>query len=123
MTKQNRRSRQKAEIRGRRAETFAALILRAKFYTILDRRVRFPSGEIDLIAKRGSVLAFVEVKQRPTVEQCQTSVHDRNWSRIASAAERWSAQRPQFSDCNWRYDLIAITPAGWPRHLRDFWRP
>lgn len=123
MSKQNRRSRQKAESRGRRAETLAALFLQIKFYAILDRRVRYSSGEIDLIAKRGQTLAFIEVKQRQTIEQCQSAVPLRSWQRISTAAEMWVTRRPQLSHLDWRYDLIAITPKVFPKHLRDFWRP
>ena len=104
MARPGRLSRQQAETRGRRAETFAALFLQAKFYTILDRRVRLPMGEIDLIAKRGSVLAFVEVKQRATLEKCQTAVSLQSWRRIARAASVWASQKAHLADCDWRYD-------------------
>ena len=56
--------RQRAERSGREGETRAALWLRAKGWQILDRRVRTPAGEIDLVAKRGSLIAFTEVKWR-----------------------------------------------------------
>lgn len=123
MAKRARLSRQQAEARGRRAETLAALFLQAKFYTILDRRVRLPVGEIDLIAKRGKTLAFIEVKQRPTLLQCQNAVPFQSWRRIASAAGAWASTKPHLQDCDWRYDLIAVTPRSLPKHFRDFWRP
>ncbi|MEL8054969.1 MAG: YraN family protein [Pseudomonadota bacterium] len=123
MTRPGRLSRQQAEARGRRAETFAALFLQAKFYTILDRRVRLPVGEIDLIAKRGSVLAFVEVKQRASLEKCQTAVSLQSWRRISNAASAWTSQKPHLANCDWRYDLIAVTPRALPKHFKDFWRP
>ena len=52
------------EQRGRRAENIAAMFLRLKGYTILDRRCRTPFGEIDIIARRGKTIVFVEVKAR-----------------------------------------------------------
>ncbi|MEL7231340.1 MAG: YraN family protein [Pseudomonadota bacterium] len=123
MAKRGRLSRQQAEARGRRAETLAALFLQAKFYTILERRVRLPVGEIDLIAKRGKTLAFIEVKQRQTLDQCQNAVSIQSWQRISNAAAAWAATKPSLSNCNWRYDLIAVTPLALPKHFRDFWRP
>lgn len=116
-------ARRDAEKRGRRAETLAAIALQLKGYRILDRRVRTPLGEVDLIAQRGRVLAFIEVKQRATQHSAQTAVPDRNWQRIAAAAANWSARRPDLSTNDWRYDLITVSPRRWPVHYRDFWRP
>ncbi|MEM1086219.1 MAG: YraN family protein [Pseudomonadota bacterium] len=123
MAKRGRLSRQQAEARGRRAETLAALFLQAKFYSILDRRVRLPVGEIDLIAKRGKTLAFIEVKQRKTLEACQTAVSLQSWHRISCAAAAWSGHRTGLANHNWRYDLVAIIPGHFPKHFKDFWRP
>jgi len=123
MANRKRLSRQQAEARGRRAETLAAIFLQLKFYTILDRRVRLPVGEIDLIAKRGSTLAFIEVKQRQTLEQCQNAVSFQSWSRISSAAASWVSTKPHLQNFNWRYDLMAVTPRRLPKHFADFWRP
>ncbi|WOR15196.1 YraN family protein [Hyphomonas sp. FCG-A18] len=123
MARPTRKSRRKAEARGRQAETFAALFLQAKLYTILDRRVRLPMGEVDLIAKRGSILAFVEVKQRPTRALCQQAVPPQSWQRIARTAESWAGKRGFTQDLDWRYDLIAVTPFSLPHHFKDYWRP
>ena len=57
-------SRRRSERAGRRAEWIGALILTLKGYRILARRFRVHSGEIDLIARRGDVIAFIEVKAR-----------------------------------------------------------
>ena len=56
--------RQKAERRGREGEAQAAAWLRLKGWSILDTRVKTPAGEIDLVARRGKQIAFVEVKWR-----------------------------------------------------------
>ncbi len=121
--KPNTGSRQRAERRGRRAETIAAIFLRLKGYRILATRVRTPVGEIDLIAQRGNTVAFIEVKQRSNIALAQTAVPNRNWQRIANAAANWMAKQSRFSDQDWRYDLIAIAPWKWPVHSTDFWRP
>lgn len=116
-------ARKSAERRGRRAERFAALYLRAKGYAILAQRVRTPVGEIDLIARRGQVIAFIEVKQRPTLALALTAVPDQNWQRIARAGATWMARRRSLAHLDWRYDLIAVIGLGLPVHKRDFWRP
>lgn len=116
-------SRQRAEKRGRRAERVAALYLRAKGYAILAARVKTPVGEIDLIAKRGRVIAFIEVKQRATIDLALTAVPDRSWHRIAHAADNWMARQPRLTGHDWRYDLIAMAPRKWPAHQQDYWRP
>lgn len=123
MARRSKIERRRAETRGRRAELFASLFLRAKGYSILASRVRTPLGEIDLIAKRGATLAFVEVKQRKTRDTARQAVSQRNWKRIAAAAETWCARRPDLGDCDWRYDLVAIAPWKIPQHEADFWRP
>lgn len=116
-------ARQQAEARGRRAETLAALFLQMKFYRILDRRVKTPVGEVDLIAQRGGVLAFIEVKQRNSLELCQSAVPPQAWQRISAAGASWAARHSSLAQLDWRYDLIGVIPGRLPLHLRDFWRP
>ncbi len=123
MAKRTRQTRQQAERRGRLSEHAAALLLRLKGYQILAERVRTPVGEVDLIARRGSTLCFVEVKQRKTTELAQTSVPQKNWMRIASAAATWASKNQDHSALNWRYDLVAVSPRYWPTHFKDYWRP
>jgi putative endonuclease len=115
--------REAAEARGRSAEALAAWWLRAKGYRVLSRRVRLPVGEIDLVARKGDLIAFIEVKERATIDAALGSVTPASWRRISRAAESWMAQRPRYNDCGWRYDLIAIAPGHLPAHLRDAWRP
>lgn len=117
------RKRQQAERRGRWAEIYAALWLQLSGYSILARRVRLSVGEIDLIVRRGNVLAFIEVKQRQALTAAQTAVPAGAWQRIARAAEVWAQRNPRYQSADWRYDLVAITPWALPKHYRDFWRP
>lgn len=117
------RKRQRAERRGRWAERYAALWLRLKGYSILARRVKLPVGEVDLIASRGGLLAFIEVKQRSTLKNAQNAVTEASWRRISQAAEAWSARNKRHQMEDWRYDLIAIIPWALPKHYKDFWRP
>ena len=68
------RDRAQAERRGRRSENLAAWLLMLKGYRILGFRLKTPQAEIDLLAKRGDVLAVVEVKQRATLEAALEAV-------------------------------------------------
>lgn len=117
------RQRRDREVRGRNAEWRAEIWLRLKGYQILDRRARTPHGEIDIVARRNNILAFVEVKARRTQSAAIEAVTPPNRRRIEAAARLWSGRRRQLDDCNWRFDIVAIAPGRLPHHLRDAWRP
>ena len=109
--------RQRAEGRGRRAETVAAWFLRLKFYRILARRYRTPVGEIDLIARRGRTIVFIEVKQRPSDVAAIEAVTFKTRRRIARAAELWVAAHPAAATLDQRFDVVIAVPRRLPRHL------
>jgi putative endonuclease len=127
--------RRAAEGRGRRAEALAVLWLRLKGYRVLARRARTPVGEIDLILRRGAVVAFVEVKARDRLEDALSALTPGQCRRIERAARWWMAHRTAgtgergrgrehgLAGCAWRFDLVAIGAGGRPRHLPDAWRP
>ncbi|MCA8902627.1 MAG: YraN family protein [Hyphomonas sp.] len=115
--------RQQAEKRGRKGERAAALLLQAKGYRILDRRVKTPLGEVDLIARRGGVVVFVEVKYRASLDGAAGAVTPAAWQRISRAADFWMARHPALADCGWRYDIVAVAPWRVPLHIADAWRP
>lgn len=113
-------NRQLAESRGRRAETLAAWWLRLRGWRILARRARVPGGEVDLIARRGRVLAFVEVKQRGTSEAADWSLDQYRLRRVAVAAERLTPRYAREGD-EVRIDALFIVPRRLPRHLPNVW--
>jgi len=113
--------RQEAERAGRRAETLAAWWLRLKFYRILARDLRTPVGEVDLIARRGRVLAFVEVKRRATLAEALNAISPRQRQRIARAGEAFLARHPKLTGLDIRFDVVAILPGAWPYHLPGAW--
>ncbi|MEL6325198.1 MAG: YraN family protein [Pseudomonadota bacterium] len=117
------RDRRAAERRGRRSEWLASLSLQAKGYQILARRARTPAGEIDLIARRGHLVAFIEVKARRTPALALEAVTVTAQRRIARAAELWMAKHPDLAGLDWRFDIVAICPGRWPLHARDAFRP
>ena len=113
-------NRQVAEARGRRAETIAAWWLRLRGWRILARRARVPGGEVDLVARRGRVVAFVEVKQRSSEEAAALSLDEYRLRRVAVAAERLAPRYARPGD-DIRIDAIFIVPGKLPKHLPDVW--
>jgi putative endonuclease len=109
--------RQRAEGRGRRAEAIAAWFLRLKLYRILARRYRTPAGEIDLIARRGRTIVFVEVKQRPSEAEGLDAVTRTARRRISRAADLWIAAHPAAAGFEQRFDIVIAVPRRLPRHL------
>ncbi len=114
-------SRRAAERRGRIGEWAAALMLMLKGFAIIERRFRAPAGEIDLIARRGRLLIFVEVKAHARHDAAIEAVTPRARRRIGAAARAFLARKRHLADCEIRYDIV--TMAGWRlRHLPDAWR-
>jgi len=107
---------------GRRQEIVAALWLMLKGYRILGLRLRTPSGEIDLLAQRGNVLAVVEVKSRQTLEAALAAVGPAQRARLVRAGRALAARRPSLMRLNVRLDIVALAPGRWPRHITDAWR-
>lgn len=117
------RDRRAAYRHGLAAELLAAALLMLKGYRVLARRYRTPLGEIDLIVKRGRLVAFVEVKARPTVVDALESVGREAERRIVGAADLWLAKHPDAAGLDLRYDMVLITPGRLPRHVPDAFRP
>jgi putative endonuclease len=94
---------------GKTGEDLAAAELERRGYAILARRYRTRHGEIDIVARDGGTLAFVEVKVRATGE-CGTAleaVDRRKQLRLASMAREYLA-RQQLADVACRFDVVAI---------------
>jgi len=103
---------------GLSAESRAAMLLVAKGFRIIARRWRSPVGEIDIVARRRSLLVFVEVKARNDLDDAAESVTVRQRSRIAAAAEAWLATYPDPSVSEMRFDAILVAPGKMPRHIQ-----
>ena len=112
--------RQAAEARGRKGEAFAAVWLRLKGWQILAERVRTPAGEVDLVAKRGNLVAFIEVKTRATNAELDHAIDDYRLRRVAAAAEILAPRFASDGD-DIRIDVILIAPRALPRHLVNVW--
>jgi putative endonuclease len=111
-----------AERHGHRSEALAAWWLRVKGYRIVARRYRTAAGEIDLIVRRGRVLAFVEVKARADFRAAAEAVSPRQQQRITRAAALFLATRPDLARLDQRFDALLIVRRIWPRHVPDAWR-
>ena len=109
--------------RGHGAERRAAWWLRFKFYRVLAINWRSVAGEIDLIARRGGTLAFIEVKQRIDSDTATLSLSPQQRVRLARAAGLFVAQRPELASLTLRFDLMAFGRMGRPVHMKDAWRP
>ncbi len=117
-----RAARQKAEGSGRQGEKLAAWWLRLKGYRILAKAFRAKVGEVDLVARRGSVLAFVEVKHRASLAGAAYSITPRQKRRIARAALVFLQGHPELAALSPRFDAILVAPKRWPRHIEGAWR-
>jgi putative endonuclease len=114
--------RRRAYRSGHWSESLAALRLQFVGYRILARRFRTKVGEIDLVARRGGVVAFIEVKRRDDVSVGLEAVTPSAQLRIRRAAELFLRRHPALSELTLRFDVIVVTPLSWPRHIPDAWR-
>ena len=99
------------------AESRAAALLIAKGFRIVARRWKSPVGEIDIVARRRSLLIFVEVKARQDLDDAAWSVTDRQRGRIVAAAEAWLARYPDERIRDIRFDAMLVAPGRIPRHI------
>lgn len=113
-------ARQAAEARGRRGERIAAWYLRLKGWRILASRVRTPAGEVDLVARKSNLIAFVEVKMRATAAELDFAIDQRRLARVAAAAEILMATYATAGE-DIRVDVILIAPGMRPRHIENAW--
>ena len=114
------RDRRAAEARGRDGESRAAWYFRLRGWRILDRRVRTPVGEIDLVARRGKLVAFVEVKTRATAAELAFAIDEPRLARVAAAAEYLMPRYAQPGD-DIRVDVLLLAPGTPPRHIENAW--
>lgn len=110
----------RAEKRGRWGEEAAAWFLRMRGWRIVGERVKTPRGEIDLIARRGKTVAFVEVKMRSRAMDLATAIDAYRLRRVAAAAEILLPRYGKNTE-NMQIDVILVAPWRWPHHLQNVW--
>ena len=111
-----------AHLFGLKAESLAALLLRLKGYSILAQRYAVSGGEIDIIARRGDSIAFVEVKARADLDMATDSITAAKRRRIARGARVWLARNPWAVGLTLRGDAVYVAPRRLPRHALSAYR-
>ncbi|WP_164114970.1 YraN family protein [Sphingorhabdus sp. Alg239-R122] len=112
--------RKAAENVGRRAEAKAAWWLRLHGWRIMDQRVKTPRGEVDLVARRGGTVAFVEVKARKSVKALGDAIDEYRLRRVAAAVSILAPKyAPNGEDI--RIDVMLLAPWRLPHHLPNVW--
>ena len=103
--------------RGRGAERVALLWLLAKGYRPLARRYSAAGGEIDLIMRRGSTIAFVEVKARDDMDAALGSIGATKRRRFSRAVRAWLSRNPATAGMTFRADAVFVASGAFPRHI------
>jgi putative endonuclease len=103
------------------AEELAALYLRLKFYNILQRRYKTNMGEVDIIAKRGKSIVFIEVKARKNGRDIHEVITTNQKNRITRAAEVYLFHNKKLANDNIRFDVILLAPQFLIKHIKNAW--
>lgn len=122
-----RQKKRKAYFWGQGAEWLSVLLLMVKGYRVLARRFKCKVGEIDLIARKGKLICFIEVKARKTKQEALEAVSFRQQQRIIRAAEWYltkncSGIKESFQGTSYRFDIITVEPWRLPTHVKDAWQ-
>lgn len=112
----------RADARGRQAEDAAAEALGRAGWVVLARRARTPAGEIDLVAEKEGLLAFVEVKARPSLGEAAYALGARQRQRLLLAAEAWLGAHPGHGAAGMRFDVVVVAADGTTRRIVDAFR-
>lgn len=105
--------------KGLMAELKAHAFLRLQGFEVLTKRFKTSVGEIDLVAKKGNLVIFVEVKLRKSRDIAAESIHIRNQQRVRRAAELYLQKYPEYNNCDLRFDALVMAPGAWPDHITD----
>jgi putative endonuclease len=117
-----RRRGRKSAARGVGAETRASAALEADGWVVRARRMRTAAGEIDIVAEKEGMLAFVEVKARPGLAEAAAALSPRQKARLLRAAEILLAAHPEWGRLGVRFDVIVVDQAGAVRRISDAFR-
>jgi putative endonuclease len=116
------RARARAERQGRRGEALAAWYLRLTGWRILAQRVKTARGEIDLVARRGGTICFVEVKWRARASELGNAIDANRLRRVGEAAQVLASRYARNGE-DLRVDVLLVAPWCWPRRIANAWQP
>lgn len=108
-----------ADLTGRNAEALAREALIRDGWTVLAERLRTPAGELDIVAEKEGLLAFVEVKARPSLREAAFSLTERQQARLMAAAEIWLAANPGHGTGGMRFDVLLVAADGTVKRITD----
>lgn len=111
-----------AQARGVTAEQAACAALERDGWTVLARRLRTAAGEIDVVAERDGLLAFIEVKARPDLLSAAVALGPRQRARLLAAGEIALAEHPGWGRAGVRFDVLLVDDAGRVRRIADAFR-
>ena len=114
--------RQIADRKGREAEAQAAQWLMMQGFEVVAELVKTKLGEIDLIARKPGLVAFVEVKWRKRHADLATAIDERRLARVAAAVEVVAHDYAGPGD-DLRIDVILLAPGSRPHHIENAWMP
>lgn len=97
---------------GRVAEDRVAQLYLNEGLDVCARRWRGQSGEIDLIARKGGAVVFIEVKHSATHARAAESLSYGQMARICRSATEFLAGEPRGQDTDCRFDLALVDGAG-----------
>jgi putative endonuclease len=104
------------------AEQSACLALAADGWSILGRRMRTKAGEIDAVAEKDGLIAFVEVKSRPTLAMAAYALGERQQGRLMAAAEILLSEHPDWGGNGVRFDVVLVDRQSRVRRIADAFR-
>ncbi len=108
-----------AQARGLAAEAAASAALVRDGWSVLGRRLRTAAGEIDIVAERDGLVAFIEVKARRSLAQAAASLAPRQQARLLAAAEILLAEHPGWGRAGVRFDVLVVDAGGLVRRIAD----
>jgi putative endonuclease len=108
-----------ADRAGRDAEGVARDALIGEGWTVLAERARTPAGELDMVAEKEGLLAFIEVKARPSLYEAAFALQPRQQARLMAAAEVWMAEHPGHGAAGMRFDVMLVAADGTVRRIAD----
>jgi len=106
---------------GQEGEDIAFAYLCKHGYRVMDRNYRCPHGEIDLIAKDGKTIVFIEVKSRQSTMfgQPEEAVDFKKRKKLSTVA-LWYLEEKKITDCHARFDVVSILLSKEPPEIQLF---